>query len=164
MDDTDEGAVDAIRFKQALRRWCSGVTVVTSRGEAGIHGMTVSAFSSVSASPPLILVCCNRDSNTHTFIEESGVFGVNILAAGQEALSNGFADPRRVDRFEGVAWSPGPKTGSPILDGVAAWFDCRTRSAHREGSHTIYVGDVLELHTRDAAPLLYHDGGYASLG
>jgi len=156
-------AVDQEAFKQALRGWASGVTVVTSRSGDRVHGMTVSAFSSVSADPPLVLVCANRSSTTHRMIEEGGVFAVNILAAHQREVSNLFATPNNEDiRLERVTWTPG-ETGVPLLDEAVVALECRVTKAYPEGSHTIYVGQVEAVHSNDGEPLVYHRGGYRSL-
>ena len=155
--------IDQNAFKEALRGWASGVTVVTSRAGEKIHGMTVSAFSSVSADPPLVLVCANRSSTTHGIIEEGGVFAVNILAEHQQEVSNVFASSKYEDsRLERVGWTEGA-TGAPIIDEALASLECRVRSAHHEGSHTIYIGHVESVHASDADPLLYYKGGYRSL-
>ena len=108
-------AVDAEDFKHALRRWPSGVTVVTSRAGDKIHGMTVSAFSSVSLDPPLVLVCADKASNTCPIIAAGRVFAAHILSQGQEPLSHRFAS--KADewrRFEGIDWQTGV-TGAPLL-------------------------------------------------
>jgi len=155
--------IDQDAFKEALRGWASGVTVVTARSGDRVHGMTVSAFSSVSADPPLVLVCANQASTTHGIIEEGGIFAVNILAAHQQDVSNVFASSKNEDsRLQKVSWTEG-KTGAPVLDEVVASLECEVSSAHREGSHTIYVGRVAEVHTTDAQPLVYYKGGYRSL-
>jgi len=155
--------VDQSEFRSALRGWASGVTVVTSRSGDRLHGMTVSAFSSVSADPPLVLVCANRSSTTHSLIEEGGVFAVNILAAHQQEVSNVFALSANEDsRLERVSWTEG-QTGAPLIDEALVSLECRVVSAHREGSHTIYVGQVLAVHSTDSEPLLYYQGGYRSL-
>lgn len=155
--------IDQDAFKEALRGWASGVTVVTSRSGDKVHGMTVSAFSSVSADPPLVLVCANRSSTTHGIIEEGGVFAVNILAAHQQDVSNVFASSKHEDsRLEKVSWSEGT-TGAPLIDEALASLECRVTSAHREGSHTIYVGRVEGVRATDAEPLLYYKGSYRSL-
>ena len=155
--------IDPDAFKKALRGWASGVTVVTSRAGDKVHGMTVSAFSSVSADPPLVLICANRASTTHGIIEEGGVFAVNILAEHQQEVSNVFASSKYEDsRLERVGWTEGA-TGAPIIDEALASLECRVRSAHHEGSHTIYIGHVESVHASDANPLLYYKGGYRSL-
>lgn len=156
--------VDLDTFKGVMRRWPSGVTVLTSRADDAIHGMTVSAFSAVSAEPPLVLVCANRQSTTHEVIQAGGVFAVNILDASQQDISTRFAVVPGPDRFEGVEWSEGA-TGAPLIDGALAQLECRVRSAHLEGTHTIYIGEVLAGTFRaDGEPLLYFDGAYRVLG
>jgi flavin reductase (DIM6/NTAB) family NADH-FMN oxidoreductase RutF len=156
-------AVDQDSFKRALRGWASGVTVVTSRSGDKVHGMTVSAFSSVSADPPLVLVCANRSSTTHRMIEEGGVFGVNILAAHQSAVSDLFAATNDEDiRLQRVTWTEG-ETGVPLLDEAVVTLECRVTKAYREGSHTIYVGQVDAVHTTEGEPLVYYRGCYRSL-
>lgn len=155
--------IDQYAFKKALRGWASGVTVVTSRADEKIHGMTVSAFSSVSADPPLVLVCANSTSTTHAVIEEGGVFAVNILAEHQRDVSDLFASFEHEDsRLERVGWTEG-ETGAPLIDEALASLECTVVSAYREGSHTIYIGRVEAVHTTDAAPLLYYQGRYRSL-
>jgi len=155
--------IDEESFRDVLRNWASGVTVVTSRAGDEIHGMTVSAFSSVSADPPLVLVCANQASTTHEVIQKGGLFAVNILASHQEQISNVFAAPENEDtRLEGVGWSEG-RTGAPLIDEALACLECMVVSAYEEGSHTIYVGRVEAVHTTTAKPLLYFQGGYRAL-
>lgn len=155
--------IDQNAFKEALRGWASGVTVVTARAGEKVHGMTVSAFSSVSADPPLVLVCANRGSTTHGLIEEGGVFAVNILADHQQEISHVFSSSKYEDsRLDRVGWSEG-QTGAPLIDEALASLECTVARAHREGSHTIYIGHVEAVHIRDASPLVYYNGRYRSL-
>ncbi len=108
-------AIDQEAFKEALRGWASGVTVVTARSGDKMHGMTVSAFSSVSADPPLVLVCANRTSTTHGIIEEGGVFAVNILASHQQEVSNIFASSQHEDtRLQRVKWCYSIAAGTTV--------------------------------------------------
>lgn len=168
MNDTGAKAsarpsLDAEGFRQALRRWTSGVTVVTAKAGDGIYGMTVSAFSSVSMDPPLVLVCANRSSKTRDAIFRSGAFNVNILSRGQEALSDRFAAAKTEGlRFEGVPFRLG-ELGAPILEGCLATLECTVSSAHDEGSHTIYIGHVRASHLIEAEPLVYFQGRYRTL-
>ncbi len=156
-------AVNADEYKHALRRWPSGVTVVTARAGDKIHGMTVSAFSSVSLDPPLVLVCADKASNTHPVIAEGRVFAAHILAQGQEPLSHRFAS--KADewrRFEGIDWKSGV-TGAPILPGALAVLDCRVVGEHDAGDHVIYVGSVESIELAEAEPLLWYGGRYRAL-
>lgn len=157
--------VDGEAFRAALRRWVSGVTIVTARHRDSVHGMTVSAFSSVSLDPPLVLVCADKASNTLAVIDAGGVFAVNLLAADQQELSDRFASKEDEERrFEGLSCTQAA-TGAPILPGVLAALDCRVSAAHEAGDHVIYVGRVEAVvgGDGDGAPLVYCDGGYRSL-
>jgi flavin reductase (DIM6/NTAB) family NADH-FMN oxidoreductase RutF len=155
--------VTTAEFRAALSRWASGVTIVTSAAGSRIHGMTVSAFTSVSLDPPLVLVCADRASDTLGVIEKSGVFAANVLSAAQQALSNRFASKKDEHlRFEGLAWRPGV-TGSPILPGVLAALDCRVVAAYDGGDHLIYVGSVESVEVSSGEPLVYFSGAYRNI-
>jgi flavin reductase (DIM6/NTAB) family NADH-FMN oxidoreductase RutF len=152
--------LDAETFKRVLGNWVSGVTIVTSRHGELQHGMTASAFSSVSADPPQILICAHRDSSTHAVIERSQRFSVSILAEGQEELSDLFADKRReAVRFDGLACASGA-TGCPRIPGALAYLDCRVVQSVSAGTHQIYVGLVEAAEVRDVAPLAFLRGRY----
>ncbi len=155
--------VTADEFRAALSHWASGVAIVTAAAGDRIHGMTVSAFASVSLEPPLVLVCADKTSDTLSLIEEGRVFAANILASSQRALSNRFASKKDEHlRFEGIAWRRGA-TGAPILPGVIAVLDCRVVAAHDAGDHVIYVGRVESVELSPGEPLLYYGGGYRGL-
>lgn len=150
-------------YRAVMRRWPSGVTVITMPGDAGPHGMTASAFTSVSIDPPMVLVVVDRRWRSHAFVAEHGVFCVNILAESQSELSDRFAGRHgeMADRFAGIATAVGV-TGVPHLVEAAAWLECEVDQAHQAGDHTIFVGRVVGCGVADATgrPLLYHDGRY----
>lgn len=150
-------------LKRVFAYWTTGVTIVTARVGDKIHGMTVSAFSEVCLEPPLVLFCADKSSNTHPLVAEGGVFAVNVLAVGQEALSNRFASKKdEWRRFEGLDWQTG-ETGAPILPGTLAALDCRVVAAHDTGDHVVYVGQVEWLRLDDSRePLLYSQGAYGA--
>ena len=153
--------IDPDDFRAVLGRFASGVTVVTLCDDAGRdHGMTVSAFTSVSLEPPLILVCIGYDSSLRPIIDTAQSFGVSILAADQEALSRRFA--AQVNRFEGIGFTRG-ELGVALLDGALAWLECRVDARHDAGDHEIIVGRVEHASTTNERPLLYYRGGYAQL-
>jgi flavin reductase (DIM6/NTAB) family NADH-FMN oxidoreductase RutF len=153
-------------FRTALGAFATGVTVVTTRGEDHAYGMTANSFSSLSMDPPLVLVCVMSQSEGREVLERNGVFAVNILAHDQEPISNYFASrdrPRGRDAFRQVPHR-GELTGSPIIEGVAAFLDCRLHESYEAGDHVILVGEVLLLSVEpEAAPLLFHGGGYRFL-
>ena len=157
-------AIEHEQFKAALRRWASGVTIVTTEWDGQRFGMTASAFSSVSIDPPLVLVCPDRRSKTLPFLRKSGVFTVNVLASDQETLSSRFAAAGNEEvRFDGLVCSMG-KTGAPRLPGALVTLDCRTVALHEAGDHVICVGEVMDADVAArGAPLVYYEGGYHPL-
>ena len=154
-------SLDQDAFRAVLGRFASGVTIVTVRAAGGgDHGMTVSAFSSVSLVPPLIMVCIGDDSSLRPVIADATNFGVSILAANQEPLSRRFA--AHGERFDGVGFTRG-ENGIALIDGALAFMECRVVARHPAGDHTIVVGEVEAASVGDDRPLLYYRGGYAQL-
>jgi len=135
--------LDAVGFRDVMSRFASGVTVVTTMGSEGPHGLTVSAFSSVSLQPPRVLICLGNDTDSKPLIDRSGAFAVHILGRDHVELGPRFAKltPGVVDPFDGLTYRR-EVTGAPILDDCIAWLDCRVESRHPTGDHTIYIGDV----------------------
>jgi flavin reductase (DIM6/NTAB) family NADH-FMN oxidoreductase RutF len=154
--------LDPDGFRAVLGRFASGVTVVTAVDATGRdHGITVSAFCSVSLEPPLILVCIDHASSMYQVLQTATYFAVNILAASQEALSRRFSGVSP-NRFDGIGYARG-NTGVALLDDTLASLECRVQNRHEEGDHTIFIGLVEAAHARSERPLLYYRGGYAQL-
>ena len=152
---------DARHFRDVLGRFCTGVTVVTSTSDGRPVGMTCQSFCSVSLSPPLVLFCPARTSRAWPHIQRAGFFCVNLLAAGQDDLSNGMAT-KGVEKFAGLTWRPSP-TGAPLLDGILGYVDCTVHAVHEAGDHYVVIGRVQELGAGEAGdPLLFYRGGYTS--
>ena len=156
-------SVDQATFRSVLGRFASGVTVVTVRHGDADHGMTASAFCSVSLDPPLTLVCIDRTTRMHELLERADSYAVNLLASHQESISRRFAEPPDDTRFEGVGFDRGV-TGAPLLHDVLAHVECELVDRHDGGDHTIVVGRVVAATAADGHPLLYYRGGYAELG
>lgn len=157
-------SIGSEEFRDALRHFPSGVTLVTMPALAGekAHGLTVSSFASVSPKPPLILVSIDhRASAYHILQEEDAVFAVNILGQDQVSLSNRFAWVKDEDRFLEGEWTTAV-TGAPILANALAWLDCTIFGRHKAGTHTIYVGEVQAsgVPRPDEPPLVYWNRGY----
>lgn len=144
-------------FKDAMAKWASGVTVVTSVNEGHNVGITASSFSSVSLQPPRILVCVAKTLFTHGVIEKHRAFAVNILGTQHLEWGMRFAGmfPEMEDRFEGIEYTRA-ETGCPILPGVLGWLDCRLAHAYDGGDHTIFVGEVVAAGSETGGePILY---------
>ncbi len=157
--------IDPATFRSVLGRFASGVTVVTVRDNLHYdHGMTVSAFCSLSLEPPLVLICVEKSASLHAVIangETASQFAVNILESKQEELARRFADDH-INRFDGVGFTRGT-TGAPIIDDCLAVIECEVQSRHPAGDHTIVIGAVIASATSEGSPLLYYRGGYATL-
>ena len=147
------------RFKESLARYAAGVTVVMARDGDRAVGATVSSFTSVSLTPPLVLICLQKRLGLHGAIREHGAFAVSMLTVGQVELGKRFAGlvPHVSDRMAGVAVEVA-QTGSPILQECAAWVDCTLWNVYDGGDHTIFVGEVLAAGSQPTVPpLLYFD-------
>lgn len=155
-------AISKEEFRSALGSFVSGVTVVTTRdGERRPQGLTVSAFSSLSMDPPLILVCINKNTASHNAFTESGAFVINILADDQEQISKQFAS-RVPNKFQDVVYHKGVNE-VPVLEGTVASIECLLVQAYEGGDHTIFVGEVQSSVVRDGEPLSYFRGSYRRL-
>ena len=150
--------VSADDFRAALRRFASGVTVVTVAIGDHLHGMTASSFASVSLEPPLVLVCLSKTSRTRAMIEEKGSFAVNILSEGQAEVARVFARAG-VKPFDELPHTRG-SDGEPLLDDAIACIECRTNKITAAGDHDVLFGEVMACTTRGGAPLLYYDQTY----
>ena len=154
--------VSADDFRNALSRFPSGVNVVTTKDAAGRpHGITVSAFCSVSLAPPLVLICIEGTTASHNAFAQSGVFVVNVLKESQQTLSEQFAAPA-VDKFEDVEFRSGIE-GVPVLIDALASLECRLKHTYDGGDHTIYVGEVEHIAIGKGGPLVYFHHGYTGV-
>ncbi|MEZ4667482.1 MAG: flavin reductase family protein [Anaerolineae bacterium] len=160
-------SIDANLFKLTLRRWVSGVTVVTASDGIKRAGVTASSFTSVSAEPPLVLISLQNHISTLKLIEQTKTFAISILSQHQTHLSiqfAGFAElPEGADRFYEVPIKTAV-TGAPIIEDSSAWLDCRLFSIHEAGSSKIVIGEVKAASWRDdVLPLAYHNRNYYDL-
>ena len=160
IEETAAGSFDSARFRQVLGHFPTGVTVVTAVGPDGEPaGLAVGSFTSVSLEPPLVAFCPSRTSSTWPIIRDTGAFCVNILAEDQEDVSRVFA-AKGADKFRGIGWKPSV-SGSPILNDVLAWIDCRVEAEYDGGDHLVVLGRVSDLHVeREEGPLVFYRGGY----
>ena len=158
--------VSAAEFVAAMSGTVTGVNIVTTDGEAGRLGLTVSAFSSVSAEPPMVLVCINRSSPVSDALTVNGCFAVNVLSALQQSLADTFAgNPASSAPYDfGAARWSAPTTGAPVLSGAVAGFDCALATTVDAGTHRIFIGSVVGVVTAANDPLLYGNRGYGRVG
>lgn len=153
-----EAMIDNLQFRSIMRSMVAGVTVITTSHEGHLHGMTATAFSSVSAEPPTVLIVLNRSTRTHPLVSASRHFVVNLLAEHQIELGQRFAG-KLDDQFDGIAYTLN-EHGVPVLDGAVASLECETIDEMNVGTHTIFIGRVLKGDRSQVSPLVYHDGRY----
>ena len=152
-------AITNEEFRRALSHFASGVTVVTLKDKDGkAHGITVSAFSSVSLKPPLILVCIDNDAASHRAFHEGRRFVVNILSEEQSEHSNQFAS-QIPDKFINIHHHEGLE-GIPVLKNALVNLECRLVQNFVAGDHTIFIGEIEQAHINEGNPLVYYHGDY----
>jgi flavin reductase (DIM6/NTAB) family NADH-FMN oxidoreductase RutF len=152
-------------FRDALRHFPSGVTLVTIHAGGITHGLTVSAFSSVSPEPPLVAVMIDHKHFAQSLLRQPGAsFAVSFLAHDQRELSDHFAWSAEESRFARGRWSVAT-TGAPVLEDAIAWLDCRIRSEHEAGGHSLWIGEVVAsaVPRPEEQPLVYWNRGYRSV-
>jgi flavin reductase (DIM6/NTAB) family NADH-FMN oxidoreductase RutF len=157
--------VSAAELREAMGHFATGVTVVTSVDADGQPvGTTANAVTSLSLTPPLVLVCFDLGSLTLQAIRGHGAFVVNVLSAPQQQLSRNFARRGFAAAWDGVRHRRGP-TGSPQLEDVLAVLECTVEHTLPGGDHEIIVGRVRHAETSSSpgAPLVFFRGAYASL-
>jgi flavin reductase (DIM6/NTAB) family NADH-FMN oxidoreductase RutF len=151
-------------FRKVLGRLPTGVVVVTGGDPKHPSGLVCGSFMSVSLEPPLVVVSPAKTSSSWPAIEAGGTFCANVLGDGQEHLARRFAQSGG-NKFDGIDWHPAPATGSPLLDEVAAWIDCRVYQRFEAGDHLLVLGEVLELSVHgDTGALVFHRGSFHQLG
>ena len=141
-------------FREAMASVATPVSVVTTTWQDEYYGATVSAFSSLSMDPPMVLVSLDRRSALLEAIRSAGRFGLNILASSQSATALQFASSRGVGKFDGVAWYPA--SGLPRLEGILSWLACDVVELVEGGDHVIALGRVTSVATGEGIPLTYH--------
>jgi len=156
-------AVESDAYKAGMRRLAAGVTLITTRGASEPTGLTATAVCSVSADPPILLCCVNRNSASYAAVLEAGVFAVNVLSAADRSLSDRFAGRMTpAEKFAEGTWRV-LETGSPVLTSSLASFDCRVVQAVDAGTHGVIFGEVQAVTVAEDPQvhgLLYADGGY----
>jgi len=161
--------LDPLAYRRVVGRFATGVTVVTTVSPDGEwHALTCNSFTSVSLEPVLVLFCAEKIARFHDAVLETGTWAVSVLSTEHERASRHFARRGRAldEQFAQVPTVPGPLTGAPVLHGALAALECRTVALTDAGDHTVVMGEVLgaALPDPDAAPLLYFEGAYRTVG
>lgn len=151
--------MDDRKFRTAMGKFATGVTVIATDVDGDVHGMTANAFMSVSLDPKLVVISIGEKARILEKIKQSQTFSVNILAADQQELSMIFAGQLKehleveFDRLD----------GKPVLSGAVAQIACEVSAEHVEGDHTLFIGRVTDIHLEDAEPLIFYSGKYRAL-
>jgi len=159
---SDLSPVSPDEFRCACGRFATGVCVATVLDTQGLpHGLTVSSFTSVSLEPPLVLICLGHAVTVIDHFRNAKYFGINVLAAGQQHLSERFAR-KGMDRFNGLAWESGA-SGVPLLPGALASMECQIEQRVTSGDHDIFVAKMVRSVVGAGSPLLHFEGRYRAL-
>ncbi|MGI8659157.1 MAG: flavin reductase family protein [Candidatus Limnocylindria bacterium] len=154
------------RLRMLMGHFATGVTVVAARHGPLLAGMTANAIATISIDPPVLMASIARKAETHTAIIGSHAFSVSVLADDQQSLAECFAQPTTATKligFCGAAWEEA-ETGSPVLEGALAYFDCRLTERHAVGDHTLFLGEIVAAGYReDAEPLVWYGSRYRRL-
>jgi flavin reductase (DIM6/NTAB) family NADH-FMN oxidoreductase RutF len=154
--------LDSDVFRKTCGRFATGIAIATVTGLDGTpYGLTVNSFTSVSAVPPLVLICIDYRSTMLAHFRASSWYCVNVLADDQRDLSIRFSQ-RIPDRFVGLGWQKGP-SGTPVLDGCLATMECSVVQTVEAGDHAILIAEVIHARSRDGKPLLYFASDYCEL-
>lgn len=151
-------------LRDVMARVPAGVVVVSARAGGGFRGLTASSLVSVSIEPPMVLVGLEREAATRATVEEGRAFNVNVLTRAQEFIADRFAGraPTIDPEWKDVAHHLGAN-GIPLIDGCAAWLECRLLEIHPAGDHDICVGEVVEATTGSGDPLVLWDRAFWTL-
>jgi flavin reductase (DIM6/NTAB) family NADH-FMN oxidoreductase RutF len=154
-------------FRRAMRRFATGVTVMSCTVDGDDHAMTANAFTSVSVDPLLVLVCVEKVARFHEAVLKAGSWAISVLDESARTAAEWFATPGRPlkGQFARFPYVRGPHTGAPLLRAALSTLECRTWATYDGGDHTIVVGDVLSVtaDNRSRRPLVYYEGGYQAL-
>ena len=151
--------IDAAAMRRTLGRFTTGVTVVTTAGDDGVHAMTANAFTSVSLDPPLVLVSVDHRTRMHRLLPETRRYGVSVLACEQERVAWHFAGRPLRDPGDLFDWAG----DVPFVRGAIAQVGCSLHAEHEAGDHTLYLGRVEHLQSHPGEPLLFHAGAFGRL-
>src|SRR5205814_3224919 len=154
--------IDSETFRRLLSRFASGIAIITARDGERDVGMTVSAFCSVSLSPPLVLVCVDRTASMHDLLLRHPKLGISIIGSEHESYSRRFSDKNETRRFEGAPFRRGVSSVM-LLEDATAQMECQLVGHHEAGDHTIFLAEVERGAMGEARPLVHYGGRYAQL-
>lgn len=156
-----DGEHDTRQLRNALGRFPTGVTVITTRTPDGkLEGLTANSFAALSLDPPLVVWSIRRSSLSLPGFLASGYFAINVLGVEQSDLSQRFATPTE-HKYDALDFEEG-LGGSPLFGGTLACFQCNTESTIDGGDHILFIGRVHKVSYRDGDPLIFNAGRYCT--
>ncbi|MBY8857145.1 flavin reductase family protein [Nocardia sp. CA2R105] len=158
MSQLSQPTADIDLMKQVNRKFVTGVTVITAIDGDTPKGLAVNAFASISLTPPTVMVCVQRTSNTHDCLFRADHLAINILSAAQGPVAATFAG-KSDDKFRDLAWRPGP-FGSPLIDQSSARMETEIRERLQTRTHTVFICRVVHAEVGEQAPMVYSSGGF----
>lgn len=154
-------SIDDGLFRNVVGHFMTGVTIITAADGPRLFGSTASAVSSLSVDPPMMLVCLNRSSATHDAVASTGAYGISILSAEQGHLASQFAR-KTEDKFAGAPHRIA-ENGVPLIEGALATLLCTVKETAVGGTHTVFLGEVIEAEATSGEPLAYYRGTFGRL-
>jgi len=162
-NNMSQRSFDATAFRDAMARFPSGVTIVTTHDESGRpYGFTASSFCSVSAEPPLVLVCLAKSAYSYPVFARIDRFAISILQTDHVHLARRFAS-KNVDKFACGGFVRTPR-GATVLEEALAVVECSVHNRHEAGDHMILVGEVEQVLLADRRrPAVYFDRAFSTI-
>jgi flavin reductase (DIM6/NTAB) family NADH-FMN oxidoreductase RutF len=151
--------LDQARFREVLGHFATGLTIVTASEDGEPVGFSCQSFAALSLEPPMVILAPAKSSTSWPRIAAAGAFCVNILEESQEAVCRAFAVSGG-DKFDGVPWTAGPATGSPIITGSLATVECTLGTIYEGGDHELVTGHVVSMEIGDGSPLIFYRSGF----
>lgn len=151
--------IDDRIFRDAMGKFVTGITVVTTKDDKDIHGMTVNAFMSISLDPKLIAISIDENASMYTKLQETKRFGISILKEEQKEISMIFA--KQMERDRDIQYTF--QDGVPVIEDTLATISCSVKDMVKAGDHMIFIGEVTDLTVNDGEPILYFDGDYRNI-
>ncbi len=153
--------MDQHHFRHVMSHFATGVTIVATKDDHGVYAMTVNSLTSLSLTPPLVLIAVDLKAHTRQGLHNSQRFTVSVLAESHPALSTQFAQKAQPpDPFNGLATFQTPE-GIPVLSDALAYLDCRIQAFYPGGDHEIVVAEVENLGVlHDDNPLIFYKSQY----
>ncbi|WP_174613476.1 flavin reductase family protein [Virgibacillus ihumii] len=151
--------MDSREFRNAMGKFATGITIVTTDYEDDTMGMTVNAFMSVSLAPKLIAISIDEKARMYDKLQKTGKFGISILTEDQQDLAMIFARQKEKDRDIPII----RQDGIPVIDGAIASLSCHVKETAEAGDHMIFIAEVTEMNMNEGDPIIFYSGKYRSL-